>query len=96
MYKSNSDNENIIRLLLYGGINVLKVNKNHTELIARLLTNCFINDPLVIMETKGIDNKKLFLENLFIIQLPIFEKTIDVLSLDDNYNSVVIGYEKKK
>lgn len=75
---------------------MIKVNKNHTELIASLLTNCFINDPLVIMETKGIDNKKLFLENLFMIQLPIFEKTIEVLSLDDKLNSVVIGYEKRK
>ncbi|MBV7273110.1 GNAT family N-acetyltransferase [Clostridiaceae bacterium UIB06] len=47
------------------------------------------------METKGIDNKKLFLENLFMIQLPIFEKTIEVFSSDDKLNSVLIGYEKK-
>ena len=47
------------------------------------------------METKGIDNKKIFLENLFMIQLPIFEKTIEVFSLDEKLNSVIIGYEKK-
>lgn len=78
-----------------GGNTVIRINRHQIELIAELLTNCFINDPLIIMQTKGIENKKIFLKNLFMIQLPIFEKTIDVFSLDDKLNSVVIGYEKK-
>ena len=74
---------------------MIRIRGNETEAIAKLLTNCFINDPLVIIETKGIENKEMFLENLFMIQLPIFEKTIEVFSLDDKLNSVIIGYEKK-
>ncbi len=74
---------------------MIRINENQIESIARLLTKCFINDPLVIMQTKGIDDKKIFLEKLFMTQLPIFEKTIEIFSLDDKLNSVIIGYEKK-
>ncbi|MFL0197519.1 GNAT family N-acetyltransferase [Clostridium sp. WILCCON 0269] len=74
---------------------MIRINENQIASIAKLLTDCFINDSLVIMETKGIDNRKIFLEKLFIIQLHIFEKTIGVFSLGDKLNSVLIGYEKK-
>lgn len=73
---------------------MIKINENQIEPIAKLLAECFVDDPLVIMETKGIDNIKVFLEKLFIIQLPVFIKTMDVSSLDDTLNSVIIGYEK--
>ncbi|AWI05731.1 GNAT family N-acetyltransferase [Clostridium drakei] len=71
------------------------INENQIESTARLLVNCFINDPLSIVETKGIENKEIFLEKLFMNQLRIWEKTIDVFSLDDKFNSVIVGYEKK-
>lgn len=74
---------------------MIRINENQIESTARLLVNCFINDPLSIIETKGIDNKEIFLEKLFINQLRIWKKTIDVFSLDDKVNSVIIGYEKK-
>lgn len=44
-------------------MDLIRINKNQTQSIARLLTNCFMDDPLVNMQVKGIDNKKLFLEN---------------------------------
>lgn len=74
---------------------MIRINENQIESTARLLVNCFINDPLSIVETKGIENKKIFLEKLFINQLRIWEKKIDVFSLDDKFNSVIVGYEKK-
>ncbi|APM40256.1 GNAT family N-acetyltransferase [Clostridium kluyveri] len=74
---------------------MIRINENQIEPIARLLTKCFIDDPLVIMQTKGIDDKKIFLEKLFMAQLLIFEKTMEIFSLDDKLDSVIIGYEKK-
>lgn len=74
---------------------MIRINENQIESTARLLVNCFINDPLNIIETKGIENKEIFLEKLFMNQLRIWEKIIDVVSLDDKFNSIIIGYEKE-
>lgn len=84
-----------LNAIMYGGTAMIRINENQIESIARLLTKCFINDPLIIMQTKGIDDREKFLKKLFMSQLPIFQKTIEVFSLDDKLNSVIIGYEKK-
>lgn len=75
---------------------MIRATQNQIAPIARLLTECFIDDPLTVLQTKGIINEKEFLIKLFQIQLDIFEKTRDVYLLDDKVNSVIIGYEKKK
>jgi len=77
-------------------VNMIKVAKDQIEPVAKLLTECFIGDPLVIIQTKGIPNEKEFLEKMFLLQLNVLEKTTDVFSLDDKFKSVLIGYEKKK
>lgn len=74
---------------------MIKILKEHFNSIAKLLAECFLEDQLVIKQTKGIENPKEFLEKLFLLQMPILEKTCEMNSLDDNLNSVVIGYEKK-
>ncbi|MDS0527076.1 GNAT family N-acetyltransferase [Clostridium sp. SHJSY1] len=73
---------------------MIRINETQIGSIAKLLADCFVDDSLVIMETKGIDNGKVFLEKLLAIQLPAFIKTMDVSSLDDKLNSVIISYEK--
>ena len=75
---------------------MIRITQNQIEPVARLLTECFIDDPLTVLQTKGISNEKEFLIKLFQMQLDIFEKTRDVYLLDDKINSVIIGYEKKK
>lgn len=73
---------------------MIRVAKNQIEPVVKLLTECFIDDPLNIMQTKGISNKKEFLEKIFFLQLDNLEKTTDVYSSDDRFKSVLIGYEK--
>ena len=75
---------------------MIRVVQNQIEPVAHLLTECFIDDPLVVEQIKGILNEEVFLEKLFLLQLEVFEKTRDVFSLDDKFKSVIIGYEKKK
>ncbi len=75
---------------------MIRITQNQIEPAAKLLTECFIDDPLTILQTKGITNEKEFLKKLFQVQLDIFEKTRDVYSLDNKLNSIIIGYEKKK
>jgi len=74
---------------------MIRAAQNQIEPIARLLTDCFIDDPLTIMQLQGISDQKDFLEKLFRIQLEVFEKTRDVFISDDKCQSVLIGYEKK-
>jgi len=75
---------------------MIRITQDQIEPVAKLLTECFIDDPLTVLQTKGILNKREFLIKLFQMQLEIFEKTRDVYLLDDKINSVIIGYEKKK
>ncbi len=75
---------------------MIRMTENQIEPVARLLTECFIDDHLTVLQIKGIINQEEFLLKLFQIQLGVFEKTRDVYSLDDTFNSVIIVYEKKK
>ena len=75
---------------------MVKIMKEHNHSIAKLLTECFLEDQLVIKQTKGIKDVEGFLEKLFLFQLPIFQKTCEMFSLDDSLNSVIVGYEKNK
>lgn len=75
---------------------MISISKEHLISIAKLLADCFKEDQLVIKQTKGIENPKEFLEKLFLLQLPILQKTCEMYALDSNLNSVIIGYEKKK
>lgn len=53
---------------------MIRITQNQIEPAAKLLTECFIDDPLTILQTKGITNEKEFLKKLFQVQLDIFEK----------------------
>ncbi|QHQ62636.1 GNAT family N-acetyltransferase [Anaerocolumna sedimenticola] len=75
---------------------MIRISKEHFDSIAKLLTDCFMEDQLVIKQTKGIENPKEFLHNLFFLQIHVFHKTCEMYCLDDNLNSVIIGYEKNK
>jgi len=75
---------------------MIRVTENHMEPVAKLMAECFKEDPLVKMQIRGIDNEKEFLENLLLCQLYVYEKTVDVYSADDKLRSVLIGYEKRK
>lgn len=75
---------------------MIRVTKNQIEPVAKLMAECFMDDPLVMMQTKGISKEKEFLENLFLCQLYALEKTADVYSSDDKCKSVLIRYEKRR
>ncbi|WP_099467570.1 hypothetical protein [Konateibacter massiliensis] len=75
---------------------MIKIEKEHYNSIAKLLSECFLEDELVVRQIKGIANPENFLEKLFLLQMSVFHKTHEVNSLDDNLNSVIIGYEKKR
>jgi len=62
---------------------MIRITQDQIEPVAKLLTECFIDDPLTVLQTKGILNKREFLIKLFQMQLEIFEKTRDVYLLDD-------------
>jgi len=75
------------------------MTKIHTEQyprLAKLLTECFFEDRLVSGQIRGIEEPEIFLEKLFLIQIPVFDKTCEMNTLDDNLDSLIIGYEKKK
>lgn len=75
---------------------MINISKEHFDSIAKLLTDCFMEDQLVIKQTTGIENPKGFLQKLFLLQMPALHKICEMNSLDENLNSVIIGYEKKK
>ncbi len=75
---------------------MIRVEKEHYHSIARLLTECFLEDQLVVKQIKGIENSEEFLEKLFLSQMAVLHKTCEMNSLDDSMNSVIVGYEKKK
>ena len=75
---------------------MISILEEHFDSMAKLLADCFIDDELVVKQTKGIENPKEFLEKLFLLQMPVLQKTCEMYSLDENLNSVIIGYEKKK
>lgn len=75
---------------------MISIAKNQVNVLAKLLTECFINDELIIEQIKGIQDVESYLEKLFSIQLPIFIETMDVFSLDESLTSILIGYEKNK
>jgi len=64
--------------------------------LAKLLTECFFDDQLISRQLRGIAEPEIFLEKLFLIQIPVFDKTCEMNTLDDNLDSLIIGYEKKK
>jgi hypothetical protein len=72
------------------------ITKENYRAITKLLTGCFLEDELVVKQTKGIVNTESFLEKLFFLQMTILHKTCEIKTLDDSMNSVIIGYEKKK
>lgn len=78
------------------GRNIFRIEKEHYNSIAKLLTECFLEDQLVIKQVKGIENPETFLEKLFSSQMTILHKTFEINSLDENLSSVIVGYEKKK
>lgn len=75
---------------------MIKIEKEHYNSTAKLLAECFLEDQLVEKQTKGIANPEIFLEKLFLLQLPVLQKAYEMNSLDDNLSSVIVGYEKKK
>lgn len=73
-----------------------RINDDQIEALSKLLAECFINDPLVAYQVKGIANRKEFLKKLFYMQLNIYSKTSDVFVLNKLNTSVLVGYEKKQ
>jgi len=69
--------------------------QNQIKPIARLLTECFIDDPLTVMQMKGISDPEGFLEKLFQVQLEVLKRTRDVFITDDKCKSVIVGCEKR-
>ena len=75
---------------------MIKVNQNHIEPIAKLLTACFLDDPLTTLQTQGLTNEEEISYKLLKMLIEIFTKTRDVYSLDEQFKTVIIGYEKEK
>ncbi len=75
---------------------MIKIEKIHYNILAKLLVECFLEDQLVLKQIKGIENQKEFLEKLFLSQMFVLNKTCEIYSLDENLNSLLVGYEKKK
>jgi hypothetical protein len=82
--------------LIYRGEAMIKIEERHYHSVARLLTECFLEDQLVAKQVAGIEKPEEFLEKLFFLQMPVLHKTSEIYSLDDSMNSVIVGYEKKK
>ncbi|NLF48012.1 MAG: GNAT family N-acetyltransferase [Clostridiales bacterium] len=73
-----------------------KIHMEQYPRLAKLLTDCFFEDRLVSGQIRGIEEPEIFLEKLFLMQIPVFDKTCEMNTLDDNLDSLIIGYEKKK
>lgn len=74
---------------------MIKIDKTHYSIIAKLLTECFLEDQLVFKQIKGIENPDEFLEKLFLSQMIVLNNTCEIHTLDENCKSVLVGYEKK-
>lgn len=75
---------------------MIKIKKEHYPAVAELLTDCFLEDQLVVKQVKDIENAEEFLKKLFLIQMPVLNMTSEISSMDESINSVIVGYEKKK
>ena len=75
---------------------MIKIEEKHYHSIARLLTECFLEDQLVTKQLTGIEKPVEFLEKLFLLQMPILHKTNEMYSLNDSMSSVIVGYERTK
>lgn len=75
---------------------MIRIEKEHYNGIARLLVECFLEDKLVAKQVKGIEKPEIFLEKLFLMQIPVYSKTCEIYSLEDDLRSVIVGYEKLK
>lgn len=72
------------------------IRKEDYGSIVKLLTECFIEDQLIVKQIKGMKHPKSFLRKLFLLQLQIMGKTCEMKSADEKLNSIIVGYEKKK
>lgn len=63
---------------------------------ASLLAACFNDDELISAQLEGVSDKESFLKSLFEMQLRVFVKTMDVLSLDDGEDTLFVGYEQAR
>jgi len=72
------------------------VQESQYPAIANLLTTCFIDDQLILRQTKGIEKYEEFLKQLFLSQITVLARTCELHTIDDGFQSVLIGYEKRK
>lgn len=75
---------------------MIKIDEAHYNVIAKLLTECFLEDQLILKQLNGIERYDEFLEKLFLSQISVLNNTCEIHLLDDNFKSVLVGYEKKK
>ena len=73
-----------------------RISDDQKEPVARLLAECFIDEPVTAYQIRGIENEHDFLTKLFSMQLEIYSKTKDVFVMDESITGVIIGAEKKK
>lgn len=74
--------------------NLFRINQNQIDVIAKLLTVCFIDDPLTRLQIKNIKEPDVFLTKLFRGQLGVYSETRDVYTLDETFKSLIIGCER--
>jgi len=72
-----------------------RITEDQMAPVARLLAECFIDEPVTAYQINGISNGQDFLVNLFNMQLEIYSATKDVFVLDKRNSGVIIGSEKK-
>lgn len=63
---------------------------------ANLLVKCFTDDELIGAQLEGVSDKEAFLKPLFEMQLRVFVKTMDILSLDNGGDTLLVGYEQAR
>jgi hypothetical protein len=61
-----------------------------------LLTRCFIDDEMLNAQLTGIEDKELVMERLLEMQLHVFQKIMDIETLDNGSKTLMVGYEKNK
>ena len=62
----------------------------------KLLATCFTDDELIGAQLEGVSDKESFLKSVLEMQLRVFVKTMDVLSLDDGGDTLFVGYEQAR
>ena len=72
-----------------------KIDKSYFHVITKLLKEGFSEDQLVLRQIRGIENSDDFLEKLLLSQMFVLNNAYEIHSLDENYHSVLVGYEKK-